>query len=449
MKSASSQQQLGLSDLPIGALSHVSSYLPSSLPRALFAVALNYYHDIDSSSAIVGEQRDDVLDFGDIEKELAVKLTDDDIKNILLSIDAINNLKTMRLTNLLNISGIGLEPLRGSTMIEKIDLSLVGKHKSPDLSPAPPIACIDVLPILDKIIDMGEDCSLKLLIFPKKWREQRKSEFHSFLVRYNALLRSREVTCLKCHHNLSEGNLMLIMEADELYGSQKFTCFDCLKHYCHGCYEEDDGEEIDYMSALCRTCNRRYCLNCSRERLCNSCNEWFCVECIKIEECARCAKIICLNCASERECRNNCCEGKIWCDYCVRHSDALVSCENCGGDYCMDCYDNPNNVYSIDYCDECGKNLCGKCRVIKCKERMGDGCTGCYRFAFPALLEDKERQRQQMQTEIDTLLKDKERQRQEMQAEIDEQKKEISELKEENGELKRKLKDLNGEVGEE
>ena len=68
--------------------------------------------------------------------------------------------------------------------------------------------------------------------------------------------------------------------------------------------------------------------------------------------------------------------------------------------------------------------------MIKCRERMGDGCTACYRFAFPALLEAKERQRQ------------------EMQAEVDEQKEEISELKEENGELKRKLEDLTGE-GEE
>ena len=69
--------------------------------------------------------------------------------------------------------------------------------------------------------------------------------------------------------------------------------------------------------------------------------------------------------------------------------------------------------------------------MIKCRERMGDGCTACYRFAFPALLEAKERQHQ------------------ELQAEVDVQKKEISELKEENGGLKRKLEDLTGEVGEE
>ena len=213
-----SSQQPSLSDLPIGALSHVSSFLPSLPSRALFAVALNYYRDIDSSSAIVGDQRD-VLDFGDIEKQLAAKLTDDDVRNILLSIDAINNLKTLRLTNLLNITGIGLEPLRGSTVIEKIDLSLVGDNQTPDISPAPPISCTDVLPILDSIIDMGGASSLKLLIFPKKWRKERntESEFHIFLFRYNELLCSRVVTCLSCDDSLIEEREMMGM-GDYQYG---------------------------------------------------------------------------------------------------------------------------------------------------------------------------------------------------------------------------------------
>ena len=71
--------------------------------------------------------------------------------------------------------------------------------------------------------------------------------------------------------------------------------------------------------------------------------------------------------------------------------------------------------------------------MIKCKERMGDGCTACYRFAFPALLEAKERQHQEMQAEID-----------EQKDENSELKEENSELKEENSELKRKLEDLIG-----
>ena len=173
-------QQRSLADLPIGTLAHVSSYL--TLPsRALFAVALNC-RDVERCSAIVGDHQGDVLDFGDIEKELAVKLIDEDVNGVLLSIDAVNNLKTLRLTNLLNISGIGLEPLRGSTIIEKIDLSLVGDHEIPKLYPEPPISCTDILPILDSIIDMGEASSFKLLIFPKKWREERNNTESDFLL---------------------------------------------------------------------------------------------------------------------------------------------------------------------------------------------------------------------------------------------------------------------------
>ena len=45
------------------------------------------------------------LDFGDIEEELAAKLTDDDISKVLLHIDAANKVKRLRLTNMVNITG--------------------------------------------------------------------------------------------------------------------------------------------------------------------------------------------------------------------------------------------------------------------------------------------------------------------------------------------------------
>ena len=355
-------QHLSLVDLPIGALSHVSSYLPS-ISRALFAVALNF-HDVDSSSAIVGEKQD-FLDFGDIEKESAAKLTDDNVRSVLLSIDAVNNLKTLWLTNLLNITGVGLEPLRGSSIIEKIDLSLVGDNESPDLSPAPPISCAEVLPILGSIIDIGETSSLKLLIFPKKWRwrEERntESDFHAFLVRYNALLCGRVVTCLECNNDLTVHHSHSMLEIPIgviAYGTQNMTCYDCMKHYCHDCEEYEDGKEISFMSDLCGICNRRYCLHCSRERCCDSCEEYFCVDCMDMKQCAQCDENTCRNCISTRKCCNHCCEGKIWCDCCVE-DDALIRCENCEIDYCFDCCDsNTDDLYSIYFCcDYCGEHL--------------------------------------------------------------------------------------------
>ena len=305
MDLASSQQQRIISDLPIGALSYVSSYL--ALPsRALFAVALNCRDDLERCSAIVGEQRD-VLDFGDIEKQLAAKLTDDDVRNILLSIDAINNLKALRLTNLLNIIGIGLEPLRESTTIEKIDLSLVGDHESPELSPIPPMSCTEVLSILDSIIDMGEECSLKLLILTKEWRKRdTESEVHVFLARYNELLCSRVVPCLKCGNNIRNLNhsmpqVNLKVGRGYEYGAQLVTCYDCMKHYCFNCVEEEDGEYIYCLGTLCGFCNRRYCFHCSRERPCTSCEKKFCVDCMDMNQCAQCGKSVCLNCISGDE----------------------------------------------------------------------------------------------------------------------------------------------------
>jgi hypothetical protein len=67
----------------------VTSFLASP-SRALFAVALALNcRGVERSSAIVGDQWE-VLDFGDIEEELAAKLSDDDIRGVLLSIKSKN-----------------------------------------------------------------------------------------------------------------------------------------------------------------------------------------------------------------------------------------------------------------------------------------------------------------------------------------------------------------------
>ena len=110
-----------IGSLPSSALTHIASFLavPS---RALFAVALSITSE--ESLAIVGRTQCDILDFGEIHKDLAAKLTDDHIKDILLSVDAVNRVKRLRLTHCTNITGSCLEPLSGSEVIEQIDLSL-------------------------------------------------------------------------------------------------------------------------------------------------------------------------------------------------------------------------------------------------------------------------------------------------------------------------------------
>ena len=84
-----------LSDLPSGILAHTASFLaaPSSPSRALFAIALDENSAVipnERSSAIIGDSWD-VLDFGDIEQDVAARLSDADIEKVLLCVDAVGN----------------------------------------------------------------------------------------------------------------------------------------------------------------------------------------------------------------------------------------------------------------------------------------------------------------------------------------------------------------------
>ena len=138
---------LQLADLPDHLLGTVSSFLPcpnatlfaaSFSPSVLAAVAgdgPSLIPAFQKIMAIVGGREGtwNVLDYGEIEPELAARLTDEDLiaplhiidaGNDLQIIDAGNELKTLRLTGCVNITGAGLLPLTGSTTIEVFDLSL-------------------------------------------------------------------------------------------------------------------------------------------------------------------------------------------------------------------------------------------------------------------------------------------------------------------------------------
>jgi hypothetical protein len=319
-----------LSDLPTGALAHVSSFLTSP-SRALFAVALNAR---DSSAAIAGDSWG-VLDFGDIGKDLAAKLSDEDIRGVLLSIDAVNNLKKLRLTNCIHVTGVGLDPLRGSTIIEQIDLSLVGDHESPKLDPDPSISCAEVVTILDSIIGRGEDCSLEYLQFPNEWRKERntESDFHAFLTRYYDYLSSRADVCLKCGCNLRGDGHVLQMDGYQ-YGTQNFTCYDCMNKYCYECEDDLFG---CYIINECEKCERIYCLHCEKVDLCTSCNNWYCADCIDFKQCFRCDENTCPDCVRGVRCCNTCCADKISCNPCADYGDDLSWCGRCNEAYCGDC----------------------------------------------------------------------------------------------------------------
>ena len=85
--SRTAADNLHISDLPIGFIVDVSAYLAKP-SRAILAVAFSassswqndnlMHRQSPISKAIVSAQQWDILDFEDVEKELANKLTDDD-----------------------------------------------------------------------------------------------------------------------------------------------------------------------------------------------------------------------------------------------------------------------------------------------------------------------------------------------------------------------------------
>jgi len=254
-----------IADLPSEPLIHVASYLaaPSQVLLAV-ALATSNSPDADSSqdslsSAIVGYPWD-TFDFGQIEKELAAKLSDEDISAVLQCIDAVNTVTRLRLTNCVNITGACLEPLRGSRVIKEIDLSLVGRHQSPMLDPKPPILADIVLPVLNDII------ARVILQFPKAWRQHRPNYFDWFLGRYNVMWRDHLLEgarCMECYNFFYQ--VVRLPRPVSIYGQEcgilKFTCHGCLSHYCPTCVEDRE-----HILKFCSSCERYYCRECSKMR---------------------------------------------------------------------------------------------------------------------------------------------------------------------------------------
>ena len=344
-----------------------------------------------SRSSIAGNEWH-TLDFGDVEKELAAKLSDDDISKVLLHIDAANKLKILRLTNCINISGAGLVSLSGSTSIEQIDLSLVGAHQRPILDPKPPLDCDLVLPILDCIINHGR-CQLKHLQFPHMWRGGDYDQFNEFIERYDD---SDEML----RNGRDEFEFVIFGDIDVYFGIQVFTCSECTKYYAPD-RDDEDGNALYF----CNTCERYHCTECSAMVECQTCEEFLCVDCIPHTFCASpsCTDIVCNDCLSNKchkcskkwctNCSHSCieCDGDGCNQTCCRECSAkegvngVHRCDVCHTKLCVECSEK-EKVNGVHWCDVCDEKLCDKCRLIGCQR--GNNCSVCVKMVAPLLLEE-------------------------------------------------------------
>ena len=271
---------LHIHDMPDSLLADVATYLPKTT-RSFFAVAMtgcasswqnsNWQLQLSSASKAImaGEEPRENLDFMDIEKSCRTRLTDVEVGGLLVCTNAAHNLKSLKLTHCVGITGVGLEPLRGSTVLERIDLSLVEQHENPVIEPEPAIAAGNVVPILDSIIE-SEGNLLRHMQLPKKLRVEKSDILNQFLDRYDQFLHGLEIDCSKCgdvcegtdddpwvHKSGCECLGERIQRRDE-FGLQSLTCYQCLKHFCGGCYQK----------GFCQCCEKNFCRSCSRINWC-------------------------------------------------------------------------------------------------------------------------------------------------------------------------------------
>eukprot|EP00985_Skeletonema_marinoi_P032514 scaffold39161_cov180-Skeletonema_marinoi.AAC.3 len=303
----------------------------------------------------------------------------------------------------MNITGSGLEPLRGSLTIEQIDLSLVGDHQNSRLDPEPQISRDVVIPILDSIIER-EGCALKHLQLPLSWRRERDTQPHitsilyEFIARYNQMLESGPgVRCVKCSDRHRNEHLPLIETYDtsqshaSMYYKIQDTCYECLNNYCtnRSCSIEDGLS----MLKLCNNCERQYCADFSAMKgPCDICCCQYCTECATFMDCTACGggctEKVCNFCVSDRRCSH--CKRIAVC--------AIYICNLCGVGNCYDCLDHEGATI-VHYCN-CGDDaLCNSCRMRECQEGNSDDCAECYKIIAPFLIEETKKQR----IEIDAL----------------------------------------------
>ena len=198
------------------------------------------------------------------------------------------------------------------------------------------------------------------------------------------MFRRRNVTCSKCSRSVEDEDDIKIrwfpLRGELEYGTQCFTCCNCIKHFCLDCKEDDDdgdnqeedGDEGRFLLRSCRNCEKDYCSDCGSLEKCAKCSKSYCKGCKLIEKCGDCNGHYCKDCQSFVNCGGSsrggrpcdkkfcwsscvwdCADQKSKCNECeVPFCDSCLAshrCENCSTGYCRKCHGSND----MSCCDQC------------------------------------------------------------------------------------------------
>ena len=281
----------------------------------------------------------EMMDFVDIPKSLALRLTDDDVGAVLVCIDAANNLNRLKLTNCFNVVGTCLEPLRRSTVLEYVDLELVRQFEKPwhhcatsyDGTECDEIKLCEgtVFDVLGGIL-REDGNSLKRLQYPYKWYYDPPAESGLF-GGSNRIWEGRYQTMSgRCNQFVNDHNAVV-------------------NKFAYSLYFNENAQSV---------CAR---LNENRHDEANMCI--FCGEKYFYSFCAHCNEILCTDCSTTNECRV------------------------CNVRYCLPCSRESGFETKVTLCSEYCQRLCSLCRLDICKNTP-NACVECKKLTFDTLLEE-------------------------------------------------------------
>ena len=240
----------------------------------------------------------EILDFVDIPLSLASRLTDDDLDAILKCIDAKNNLKRLNLTHCFSIAGQGLEPLRGSVVLEKLDLGLVRQMQLPQAFTDLQLSEEVVYNILNDILEVQGNVFQRLQL-PMTWSNHggRKSYPSERLTNLLASVSTDDQSCAF----LNENNLCAYFGYNDSKSlMQQYDDNDLGRDKTDRCFGCSYSGEFD----MCTHCNKVECYECNDEWDMDTCNGDEC----NIVTCGDCRDEGVHNCASS--CDNEWCNAR-------------------------------------------------------------------------------------------------------------------------------------------
>lgn len=334
-------------------------------------------------------------------------LTDEMLAALLIQVNACTVTTDLDLDGCLKIRGCGLEPLRHSRVLERVNLSglrLINDTVYDIEREALGILRTSIPYKLDqvKFENVGEISRRSIRMDRRIVQTLRLSGYtvdlgwmNGVTLQRNSFIRDMRaekkrqateqcVACASCEEPVSELSRQI---TPDIKGVPSSRCSSCRKYFCRKsscivsmqdcCVCGEASCAQCEPQGRCRDCNSTFCSGCKYvSPPCDVCKSSLCEDCETVRPCKGCNKLLCMNCKVEEGDNNYyddgeylrpCTDCDAWyCDDCITN---MSTCVTCNKRFCLDCRD-------LLTCDACGFVRCSMCAYscVSCKKTLCDGC---------------------------------------------------------------------------